>query len=171
MRQSRTHIFALGAILAAPLPAAAQPAPTPGRAGHITSITLAATTPTTFHGVCSPTTSAVRLQGSFTTDLAQPTDKSSGNPAQFIWSDWKVDPSHVDARSDDRKTTTVDELRYFDKSFDGWVKLQADPWKTGRPRESSQIAVKITCEPPVSKQLQHAPEGAPKVPPPSGPGR
>ncbi|HTS01023.1 MAG TPA: hypothetical protein VMN04_00735 [Thermoanaerobaculia bacterium] len=177
-RTSPLAAVAVVALLAGALPAPAQtgsvrvnapPTPAPP-AGRITSVTLAATTPTTFRGVCSPSTSSVRLQGTFQTDISQPADKRFGNPAQFIWSDWKVDPSHVDARSDDRKTTSVDELRYFDKSFDGWVKLQVDPWKTGRPRESAQVAVKITCEPTVSNQLQHAPAGASKAPPPSTPG-
>lgn len=172
MRQGRSHLFALGAILAASLPAATQPAPagTPGPPGHVTSVTLAAKTPATFKGVCSPSY-FLNLEGTITTDQPQPIQKGFEIPGQFIWSDYKVVKVGVATRSADRKVSTVTGFRYFDKSFDGWVKLQAQPWPDMRPRESSQIAVKITCEPPVSKQLQHAPEGSSKVPPPSGPGR
>lgn len=165
MRTSRMPAFVFGALLAAAAPAASQPAPAPPATGHVTAVTLAAKTPATFHGVCSPAP-AVNLEGTITTDAAQPTRKGMERPGQFIWSDWKTEKVDVQSRSADGKVSTVRGIRFFDKSFDGWVKLQAQPWPDVRPRESSPVAVKITCEPPVYDQLKHAPAGPSKVPPP-----
>ena len=161
MNMTRAHAFALGTVLAASAGAVAQ-TPTPVPAGRITSVTLAATTPTTFRGVCSPF--AVSLRGTFRTDIAQTPRKQ---PGQFIWSDWTVNPSEAETQSGDGKETTVIGRRAFEKSFEGWVKLQADAWTTGRPRESSQLAVKITCESLASKQLQQLPTGPAQIPTPN----
>lgn len=160
MNMTRVHAFALGTVLAASAGAVAQ-TPTPAPAGRITSVTLAATTPTTFHGVCSSVD--VGLRGTYKTDIAQTPNK---HPGQFIWSDWTLNPSEAEGWSADRKETTVTGHRSFKTSFDGWVKLQVDPWKTGRVRESSQLAVKITCEPLASKQLKQLPAGPAHAPTP-----
>ena len=160
MNMTRAHAFALGTVLAASTGAVAQ-TPTPVPAGRITSVTLAATTPTTFRGVCSPF--IVGLRGTYKTDTNQKHSKRS----QFIWSDWTVNPSEAETQSGDGKETTVIGRRAFEKSFEGWVKLQADAWTTGRPRESSQLAVKITCESLASKQLQQLPTGPAQIPTPN----
>lgn len=173
MRTSRMPTFALGAILAAALPAAAQtgsvrvnpPPPTPLTPGHVTSVTFGATPPAsaTFHGVCSPAV-RVTFQGVVTTDVAQPGTKTVADQFKIIWSDWKIMDPDGRTESPDHKQTTLTATRYFDKSFNGWAKLQAKPWADMRPRESPEVALKVSCEPPVSKQLQHAPEGAPPLP-------
>ncbi len=169
MRTSRMFAFALAIVLAAALPAAAQ-APTPGPPGHVLSVTAHTTPEATFKGVCSPAF-YLTVEGVITTDLPQPRQKGFEKPGQFIWSDWKTEKVDVASRSADGKVSNVRGFRYFDKSFEGWVKLQAQPWPDMRPRESSPLPVKVTCEPPVAKQLQHAPAGSSKVPPPSnGPG-
>jgi hypothetical protein len=157
--------FAFAAVLAVSFPAAGQPAPAAPATGHVTAVTLAATTPVTFRGVCSPSV-YVAFEGKITTDAPQPIAKGLEKPGKFIWSDYKVDPVNVASRSSDRKLSTVTQYRYFNANFDGWVKLQAQPWPDVRPRESSPVAVKITCEPPVFKQLQNAPAGSSKVPTP-----
>jgi hypothetical protein len=132
-------------------------------------MTFGATPPAsaTFHGVCSPAV-RVTFQGAVTTDAAQPWKKDQ---YRLIWSDTAT--TAPDARTDsaDRKQTTLTFTRSFDKSFDGWALLQANPWGTAHPHNSPQAPVKITCEPAVYNQLQHAPAGSSKVPPPStGPG-
>jgi hypothetical protein len=174
MRTSDTPLFALGAILAMSLSASAQtgsvrvnaPPPTPVPAGHVMSATFTATPPAsaTFRGVCSPAIQ-ITFQGAVTTDIAQPDKKKVADQFKVIWSDAEVrDPGRTD--SADRRQTTLTTYRFFDKSFDGWVLLQANPWGQSRPHNTPQVPVKVTCEPPVFKQLQHAP-GGPQAPPPS----
>lgn len=168
MRTSLVPTFVFGAILAGSLAAPAQPGappPTPGPPGHVTGVTLTVATPVVFRGVCSPSF-VVDLEGTITTDAPQPIQKGFERPGQFIWSDWKTQTVDVASRSADRRVSTVRGVRYFDKSFVGWVKLQAHPWPDMRPRESPQRTVRITCETPVFKQLQHAPAGSSPSPVP-----
>lgn len=146
MRMSLVPALAFGAILAAAPPARAQtgsvrvnaPPPTPAPSGHILSATFAATplASASYHGVCSPAVH-ITFQGVVTTDIPQPDKKKVADQFRIIWSDAVVrDPGRTD--SADRRQTTLTAYRFFDKSFDGWVLLQANPWdnrgRTTRPR-------------------------------------
>ncbi len=168
MRTSPLPVFALGAILAAALPAPAQtgsvrvnapptPIPPPEH------LTLRATSPSTFSAVCTPPVH-VSFEGVVTAEVAI---LPKYFKVKLIWSDAVVSDVERDSTlSPDRKTLTVKGSRSFDKSFDGWALLQFQRTENLRVRNSDPpIAVKITCEPP------HLTTGAPKVPPPSaGPG-
>jgi hypothetical protein len=166
MRKSLVPVLALGVVLAAPVPATAQTGavkvnvpPTPIPAPE--SLRLRATSPSTFSGPCVPP-AKITFEG--VVEASAPIAEKYVQ-VKLIFSDAVVvDIPHADRTlSADRRTLTVHGSRSFERSFNGWAILQFQRNPDLRPHDSGPVTLKVGCQAPGL--------AAPKVPPPSTPGR